>query len=84
VPNDYRQSYFAEPPYERWGRCDYFWQIERGNRLTPLPEESKPAEPARQKPYDSRLGPTPDDNRVSHPVKEDKRYEHRKAWKSKA
>ncbi len=25
IPNEYRQSYFVDPPLKDEGRCDYFW-----------------------------------------------------------
>jgi hypothetical protein len=34
-PDEYLQSYFLEPPYNReTGECEYFWQIEPKRRLT--------------------------------------------------
>ena len=32
IPNEYRQSYFVNPPLED-GKCDYFWSIDGYTRL---------------------------------------------------
>lgn len=32
IPNEYRQSYFMNPPLED-GKCDYFWSIDGYTRL---------------------------------------------------
>lgn len=75
VPSEYRQSYFQQPPWDRWHRCDHFWQIQPGDRLVPLPD-NKPDERVEIRHKD----PPPDDGRVAHPPKEERKHRHRKEW----
>lgn len=79
VPSE-RQSYFVEPPWERWHRCDFFWKVEAGDRLQPHPDGSTERKP--EELSHSRNGPATGDNRVSHPPGEARatRHRHRKNW----
>jgi len=33
IPSEHRQSYFAESPIKSDFKCDYFWQVEKTDRL---------------------------------------------------
>jgi hypothetical protein len=34
VPNEYRQSYFTTPPYDRaLGECGFFWRAEKEDKI---------------------------------------------------
>lgn len=59
IPSEGRQSYLADVPWERWNRCDYFWQVEPGDRIVQSPDVVV---------VDLRYSaPEPDDNRIAHP-----------------